>query len=250
MAEDTSQPIPSPNEVFIDRYRRITPKWYPFMKRLFESLRTTIRTVSSVELDVDNLNTEVTEVIQIVDNVTGQWGIAVNSQGRVTAAIRLDGSPAQSSFAILADRFIVVNPTNNGQTIQAFVVGLVSGVSTVGINGNLIVDGSILARHIAAESITADKIAAESITASELAANAVSAVKIQAGAITADKIAAGQVTADKIAAGSVTADKISVASLQAVSGTMGSLVTGRIQSPDGRLDINALGTSPYIRLTT
>lgn len=187
---DTSTPIPSPNEAFIDRYRRITPQWYPFIRRLFESLRTTIRTVDNTTEALDNLSTDVTEVIQVVDNIQGQWGIAVNANGRVTAAVRLDGSPAQSSFSILADRFIVVNPSNNGQTIQAFTSGLVNGVPTVGINGNLVVDDSI------------------------------------------------------------TANQINVTSLEAISGTMGSLTTGRIQSPDGRLDINALGTDPYIRLTT
>lgn len=173
---DTSLPIPSPDEVFVDRYRKISPKWYPWMKRLFEALRTTINATDTVT--------------QTVDNVTGQYGVAVNANGRVTASIKLDGSPADSSFAILADKFIVVHPTINGQTITAFVVGLVNGVPTVGINGNLVVDDTILARHI------------------------------------------------------------NVTSLSAITGTMGSLTTGRIQSPDGRLDINALSTSPYIRLTT
>lgn len=176
MVQDDTFPTPSPNEVFVDRYRRITPKWYPWMKKLFEALRTTINAVGVVE--------------QTVDNVTGQYGVSVNVNGRVTASIKLDGSPADSSFAILADKFIVVHPTIDGQTITAFVVGTVNGVPTVGINGNLVVDDTI------------------------------------------------------------TASKINVTSLEAITGTMGSLTTGRIQSPDGRLDINALTTSPYIRLTT
>lgn len=174
--QDDTFPTPSPNEVFVDRYRRITPKWYPWMKKLFEALRTTINAVGVVE--------------QTVDNVTGQYGVSVNVNGRITASIKLDGSPADSSFAILADKFVVVHPTIDGTTITAFIVGTVNGVPTVGINGNLVVDDTI------------------------------------------------------------TAAKISVTSLEAITGTMGSLTTGRIQSPDGRLDINALGTSPYIRLTS
>lgn len=131
---DTSFPTPSPDEVFVDRYRRITPKWYPWMKRLFEALRTTINAVGVVE--------------QTVDNVRGLYGVSVNANGRVTASIKLDGSPADSSFAILADKFIVVHPSVDATTIQAFVVGLVNGVPTVGINGDLIVDGTIAGEKV------------------------------------------------------------------------------------------------------
>lgn len=152
--EDNTFPTPSPNEVFVDRYRRITPKWYPWMKKLFEALRTTINAVGVVE--------------QTVDNVRGLYGVQVNQNGRVTAAIQLDGSPAQSSFAILADKFVVVHPTVNNTTIQAFVVGTVNGVSTVGINGNLIVDGTIEAEAINANSLSAINANLGTITAGVL----------------------------------------------------------------------------------
>lgn len=142
--EDNTFPTPSPNEVFVDRYRRITPKWYPWMKKLFEALRTTINAVGVVE--------------QTVDNVRGQYGVSVNSNGRVTASIKLDGSLADSSFAILADKFVVVHPSLNDKTITAFVVGTVNGVPTVGINGNLVVDNSITANQIDANSIFTNRI--------------------------------------------------------------------------------------------
>jgi hypothetical protein len=61
-----------------------------------------------------------------------------------------------SEFAILANKFYIINPSSEGQDpVVPFVVGTVNGVSQAGINGNMIVDGSILARHIAAESIEA-----------------------------------------------------------------------------------------------
>ncbi len=126
---DTSFPTPSPDEVFVDRYRRITPKWYPWLKKLFEALRTTINAVGVVE--------------QTVDNVRGLYGVSVNQNGRVTASIKLDGSPADSSFAVLADKFIIVHPSVDATEIQAFIAGLVNGVPSVGINGDLMVDGTI-----------------------------------------------------------------------------------------------------------
>ena len=66
--------------------------------------------------------------------------------------------------------------------------------------GELIVDGTIKAKHIEAGAITTN----------ELAAGAVDATKIKAGAVTTDKIAAGAVTADKVAAQSITAEKIAL----------------------------------------
>ena len=54
-----------------------------------------------------------------------------------------------------------------------FVVGNVGGVATVGINGNLLVDGTIEAASIAASSITTDKLAAGAVTADKIAANLV-----------------------------------------------------------------------------
>lgn len=62
-------------------------------------------------------------------------------------------------------------------------------------------------------------------------------------------IAPGSILAGSIAAGSITADRLDVTELSAVSGVLGEVTTGRIQSPDGRLDINALGDTPYIRMT-
>lgn len=64
--------------------------------------------------------------------------------------------------------------------------------------GELLVDGGITAREIAAGAVNA----------LSLAAGAVTAEKIVAGAITADKIAAGAITAAKIAAQTITANEI------------------------------------------
>ena len=73
----------------------------------------------------------------------------------MTGAITLDGSDTQSTFAVLADKFIIVHPSIDGTTLQAFVVGQVNGTTTVGINGSLIVDQTILARHLDVETLSA-----------------------------------------------------------------------------------------------
>lgn len=144
---DTTNPVPPISQPVIDRYRKWDAVWYRFLKPLFDTVRSTERAVTEVSADLVTVN-------QTIDAVSANYGVTVNVDGRVTAAIKLDGSPAQSSFAVLADKFIIVHPSENGTTIQGFVVGLVDGVPTVGINGNLLVDDTILARHVAAEVFT------------------------------------------------------------------------------------------------
>lgn len=74
--------------------------------------------------------------------------------------------------------------------------------------GELIVDGSITAQEIAANTITANEIAANAITASELAADAVTAGKILAGSIGTNHMTANTINGDRILANTIAADKI------------------------------------------
>lgn len=147
--------LPSPIEPVVDRYRRWTPIWYPYIKRMLDGIK-------SVKDSVFSIN-------ETIDEINGKWSLELNENGRVIGAITLAADESLSSFSVLANKFIVVHPTADGTTIQAFVIGLVNGVSTVGINGDLIVDGTIAARHILADSITADKIDVTALSA--IAAN-------------------------------------------------------------------------------
>jgi hypothetical protein len=81
--------------------------------------------------------------------------------------------------------------------------------------GELIVDGTITAISLAANSVTAVQLAANSIVAGDLQADAVTAGTIAAAAISARELAVGAVTAQKIAAGAITSDKLVVGSVGA-----------------------------------
>ena len=68
---------------------------------------------------------------------------------------------ATSAFGILADQFFITYPSSNeveDDEVRPFTVGLVDGVSTVGIQGQLIVDGTIRGTSIVAGDIGADRI--------------------------------------------------------------------------------------------
>lgn len=115
--------------------------------------------------------------------------------------------------------------------------------------GELIVDGSILAQHLAALTVTAEKLAANAVTAVKIAAGAVTAEKIMAGAVTTVKLDALAVTAAKIAAGAIIADKIAAGAITtaklAATAIDGMTITGALirTAPSGQrleLDVNGL----------
>ncbi len=149
---DKTNPLPDSQEPVVDRYRRWTPTWYRWIRPL---LLTVKDTVSGLETLTTSVATQFTTVTTTLDAVKAQWGVTVNVNGRITGAVQLDGSPTESTFAVLADKFIIVHPTVDGTTIQAFVTGLVDGVPTVGVNGNLLVDGTILARSLDVDTLSA-----------------------------------------------------------------------------------------------
>lgn len=131
---DTTNPLPSVSEPLVDRFRRWNPVWYRFIRPLIDTVRS--NGVSIERLD---------------DSYT----ISINANGRVVGSVKLDGTGSTTTFAVLANKFVIVHPTDNATEIQAFITGLVNGVATVGINGNLVIDGSILARHIDVDTLSA-----------------------------------------------------------------------------------------------
>lgn len=80
-------------------------------------------------------------------------------------------------------------------------------------NAELIVDGSITALKIAANTITANNIAANTITAAKIAANTITAAQIAANTITASQIATDTITAGQIASGAITAAEIAAGAI-------------------------------------
>ena len=150
-----------------------------------------------LETTVGNLNTSIETSAKSIEGIQGKYTVKIDNNGYITGYGLIsdwnNGEPT-SEFMILADKFSIVTPGVNPK--RPFTVGIVDGVSTVGINGQLVIDGSITASKIRAGAITADKIAAGAITADKIAVGAITAEKISVGTITADRIVAGTITAD------------------------------------------------------
>jgi hypothetical protein len=96
--------------------------------------------------------------------------------------------------------------------------GDVNGEATVGIDGNLLVSGSLGVGKLAANSVESGNILANAIkalhidagqiSAGHIAANTITGAQIQAGSIGADRIAANSLTANQIAANAITSSEV------------------------------------------
>ncbi len=144
--------------------------------------------ITTVQTQANGNTASITALQTSDDGIEAQWGVVISLNGQVTGLVRLDAGASGSNFVVVADKFVVALPGSPGTTITAFVAGLVNGVATVGINGDLLVDGTILARSIAANTITAAKIAAGTITADRLSVSTLSAITANVGTLNAGLI--------------------------------------------------------------
>lgn len=111
--------------------------------------------ISTVQTQADGNTTAISTIQESVDGVSARWGVVINANGQVTGLIRLDGGSTGSTFTVVADKFVVAHPSSPGTTQVVFVAGNINGVSGVGINGNVLIDGSILARHLSVGTLSA-----------------------------------------------------------------------------------------------
>lgn len=100
-------------------------------------------------------NTTSIATILTADGTTSNWAVTTNANGQVTGMARLNGSATGTEFVVVADKFIVAKPGAPGTTTTVFAAGTINGASGVGINGDVLIDGSILARHISVGTLSA-----------------------------------------------------------------------------------------------
>jgi len=131
---------------------------------------------------------------------------------------------------------ILVMAAITGATI---LINAIAEIADGVIVNDHISDGTINAyEKIVTESIQTNQIAANAITSTRINANAVTTDKLAADSITSVKISSGAITTDKIAADAVTAAKINVSSLDAISATLGHVVTGSLTAVELRTSID------------
>jgi predicted phage tail protein len=155
--------------------------------------------VSTLSTTVGGHTATISAHTSSINGLSAAYTLKLNVNGRIAGFGLALSEGAPSEFIILADKFAIVSPNDNDKTAVPFVVGNVNGVSTVGITGNAIIDGSLLARNVGANEIIANvanikdaivetaKIKDLNVTTLKIADNAVT---IPVSAYTADGVSA------------------------------------------------------------
>ena len=88
-----------------------------------------------------------------VGGIEARYILLVDGGGNV-AGMQLAAGTGGSSVTWLADKFLFRKPDGTGAPVQLMDLGVVDGVTTLSVHGNLIVDGSIITRRIGANAVT------------------------------------------------------------------------------------------------
>lgn len=118
---------------------------------------------------VQNNAAAIQEHASTLNGLEAEWYVKTDVNGRV-AGLGLYSTGVKTEFIVLSDKFMVVTPGQDPKI--PFVVGPVgdSGAYGVGIDGGLVVNGSIRTRHLDAGSVTAKKIGAGEIGGQHISA--------------------------------------------------------------------------------
>ena len=92
-------------------------------------------------------------VVDANGQVVAAYTLALNANGHIVG-VRLDNNGTVGNYVVQADKFAFFIP-GSSVAIPLFVAGLVRGVNTFGINGQLMVDGTIYARALAVDRLSA-----------------------------------------------------------------------------------------------
>lgn len=155
------------------------------------------RTLLAARVDdaVAAVQTEASATADLLGNVTAKWGVKVQAVADGVHAVAglqiMAGPDNESVFAILADKLVVYKPDGSGAPKQVIVLGEIAGVPTFGLDGDMIVDGSINARSLVANTITAESgvIANAAIQSAMIGDLEVDTIKINHGAVTNSYVA-------------------------------------------------------------
>ena len=121
--------------------------------------------ITTVSTQVNNATTglpatyaAVQQTMESVDGIKAKYAVKLDVNGHVSG-IELINDGTISEFGILADKFKFFMPDGSGSAKTPFVIGMVDGIATVGIDGNMVIDGTILATAIETGNLTVEHLA-------------------------------------------------------------------------------------------
>lgn len=106
-------------------------------------------------IGLDQLAEEVATPLGGLESLANKWVLQVNAGGRVAGiALASDSTGSASAMVMLADKFAFVQPDGSGTPRQVMIIGSVDGTPTLGFDGTVIIDGTILPRSIDTRGLT------------------------------------------------------------------------------------------------
>tara|TARA_R110000823_G_scaffold313225_1_gene440727 strand:+ start:24996 stop:32939 length:7944 start_codon:yes stop_codon:yes gene_type:complete len=124
--------------------------------------------ITALSTEVDDNTASITSAMASIDGIEAQFSIRANVNGRITGFGLIAGG-ATTTFGILADRFIVVDPSDNSTAQAPFeIVGgsvYIKSAFIRNLDAGDITTGTLAAARIASGSITADKLTVSTLSA-------------------------------------------------------------------------------------
>nr|UWD76168.1 MAG: hypothetical protein [Bacteriophage sp.] len=141
--------------------------------------------VTALEASADGLASKIAEYKQTAD---GQFTTITSQLGDMLKKTDIQITPGQISLG--------VGKEISGKTISSLLVQEPEAITLIAklikVNGDMVVDGSILGRHIASESVETGHMKAGSVTTPILASNSVTADKVLVDSAMIDKLVSNQ----------------------------------------------------------
>ena len=170
-----------------------------------------------------------TKLAEYKQTVNGQFTTITNQMGDMLRKTDIQITPGQISFG--------VGKEISGRTISSLLVQEPESIALIAklikVKGDMVVDGSILGRHIASESVETGHMKAGSVTTPILASNAVTADKVQVDYALIQKLLANQAFIREL-----TSQKAFITQLASIDFSAERIQGGRLLSTNGATDFN------------
>ena len=178
------------------------------------------------DLKQNNDQVIASKIAEYKQTVDGQFTTIINQMGDMLRKTDIQITPGQISFG--------VGKEISGRTISSLLVQEPEAIALIAklikVKGDMVVDGSILGRHIASESVETGHMKAGSVTTPILASNSVTADKVLVDSAMINKLVSNQAFIREL-----TSQKAFITQLSSIDIAANRFTGERIQSSDGSL---------------
>lgn len=204
--------------------RQILEQGYVAKSQYTEDVAGINRKFESISTSTDSkISSKLAEYKQTVD---GQFTTITSQIGDMVRKTDIQITPSQISFG--------TGKSINGKTISSLMVQEPESIALIAqlikVKGDMVVDGSILGRHIASESVETGHMESGSVTTQILASNAVTADKLLVDSAMINKLVTNQAFIREL-----TSQKAFITQLASIDFTAERIKGGRLESNTGAL---------------